>query len=164
MGIFDSFNEFRHMCKCIITVPYGGTLRILKIKWIPQSKSTFDLSINKNKFTYNVNLKESIVSGYNNPILFYELNKSDPMHINVMAKGKNSELYHTVLKNKEAKEILEEGQSGLMLIIIGLFVITIIGIGLYTQWELSQSNDKILSLTKTITQLYLNSTKQVIIR
>jgi hypothetical protein len=46
-----------------------------------------------------------------------------------------------------------------MFLIIGLFVIVIIGIGLYSQYMLSEQNDKILLLTKRLTEALINSTK-----
>jgi hypothetical protein len=163
MGMFDFWYEFRHYCKCLIQVPYGGTTRIISIKWVHQGKPTFDLKIGGISHTYNLKLDESIMGGWNNPILFYKKDVADPLHINGLTTGKNSELYHTVLKNKEAKEILEEGQQKIMLVIIGLFVIAIIGIGLYTQYQLSQDNAKILTLTQTIMKMYANATRGIVI-
>jgi Tfp pilus assembly protein PilN len=80
------------------------------------------------------------------------------------SKGKSSEIYAISLKNRDVKEMLEEGSQGKLLIIIGLFVIAIIGVALYGQWQISQDNDKILTLTNTIIQMYHNATKITLVK
>lgn len=166
--MFGFYHEWRHHLRCIITVPYGGTIRMLKVRWMMQNKDTFDDSVGKEKHTYNIRLENAIMSNKNNPILWYKKGNTDPIKINVTDKdSKSSKLYSIALKSKVAEDVLNESKNRTMFLIIGLFVIVIIGIGLYSQFMLSQQNDKILLLTKRLTEALVNSTKNnsgVIIR
>ena len=163
--VFGFYHEWRHHLKCIITVPYGGTIRMIKVKWMNQSKDTFDDTMGKDKHTYNIRLEDAIMSNKNNPILFYERGKTDPIIINGKINvSKSSKLYHTILKSKVIEDVLNEDKNKTMFMIIGLFVVVIVGIGLYSQYMLSQQNDKILLLTKRLTEALVNQTRSVIVR
>jgi hypothetical protein len=164
--MFGFYHEWRHHLRCIITVPYGGTIRMLKVKWMMQNKDTFDDKIGKEKHTYNIKLENAIMSNKNNPILWYKKGNADPIKFNKGESGKSSKLYHIALKSKVAEDVLNESKNRTMFLMIGLFVIVIIGIGLYSQYMLSQQNDKILLLTKRLTEALVNSTRTggVIIR
>jgi hypothetical protein len=158
--MFGFYHEWRHHLRCIITVPYGGTIRMVKVKWMNQSKDTFDDTVGKDKHTYNIRLEDAIMSNKNNPILWYKRGDTEPIKINSNdSKGKSSKLYHTTLKSKVAEDVLNENKNKTMFLIIGLFVIVIIGIGLYSQYMLSEQNDKILLLTKRLTEALVNNTK-----
>lgn len=140
---------------------------MLKVRWIIQNKDTFDDKVGKEKYTYNIRLEDAVMSNKNNPILWYRKGDIDPIKINKNESGKSSKLYHIALRSKVAEDVLNESKSRAMFLIIGLFVIVIIGIGLYSQFMLSQQNDKILLLTKRLTEALVNSTKNnsgVIIR
>jgi len=162
--MFDFYKESRHLAKCFITVPYAGTRRVIKTKWVSQAVTTFSVKIKGVVHSYNLILTESFIGMKNNPILYYDLNTADPLKINMSSKGKSSEIYAISLKNRDVKEMLEEGSQGKLLIIIGLFVIAIIGVALYGQWQISQDNDKILTLTNTIIQMYHNATKITLVK
>lgn len=141
---------------------------MLKVRWMMQNKDTFDDSVGKEKHTYNIKLEDAVMSNKNNPILWYKKGSADPIKIiNKDDKSKSSRLYHTTLHSKVAEDVLNESKNRTMFLIIGVFVIAIIGIGLYSQYMLSQQNDKILLLTKRLTEALVNSTKNnsgVIIR
>ena len=184
--MFGFYHEWRHHLRCIITVPYGGTIRMLKVRWMIQNKDTFDDKVGKEKYTYNIRLENAIMSNKNNPILWYRKGDIDPIKIYdkdrktelitiIDEEGKKikidpstgkAKLYHVTLHSKVAEDVLNEGKSKTMFLIIGLFVVAIIGIGLYSQFMLSQQNDKILLLTKRLTEALVNSTKSggVIVR
>ena len=159
---------------------------MLKVRWMMQNKDTFDDKVGKEKYTYNIRLEDAIMSNKNNPILWYKKGDIDPLKINVTNKkpelitvldkegnkvkidpstGK-ARLYYTTLKSKVTEDVLNESKNKTMFLMIGLFVVAIIGIGLYSQYMLSQQNDKILLLTKRLTEALVNSTRTggVIIR
>jgi hypothetical protein len=140
---------------------------MIRVRWMNQSKDTFDDTVGKDKHTYNIRLEDAIMSKKNNPILYYKRGDTEPIKINSKdSKGKSSKLYHTVLHSKVVEDVLNESKNKTMFLIIGLFVIAIIGIGLYSQYMLSQQNDKILLLTKRLTEALVNQTRTggVIIR
>ena len=163
--MFAFYHEWRKHIRCIITVPYGGTLRVFKTKWIAQGKDTFDLKIGKDGFTYNIVSDKAIMSSKNNPILYYIKDKTDPISINREIKeGKSSKYYHVALKTKVVKDALEEGRERTMLVLIGVFIIIIVGISLFSLNLLSQQNDKIMELSKKLASILANQTKGIIIR
>lgn len=162
--MFAFYHEWRHHIRCIITVPYGGTIRIMKVKWVPQSKTTFNDKVGKESHTYNIQLENSVMSNKNNPILWYEKGCTESIQLNKKAVGKNSRLYYTALKSKVAEDILNESKNRTIFLIIGLFVIAIIGVGLYSQFLLSEQNGKIIILTKQLAGIIANQTRAVIIR
>lgn len=161
---FAFYHEWRHHLRCIITVPHGKNIRILKVRWLIQGKDTFDDIIGKDKHTYNIKLEDAMISNKNNPILYYKKGNSDPIKFTDDKYGKSSKLYHVALKSKVAEDVLNEDKNKSMFIIIGLFVIVIIGIGLYSQYLLNEQSNKILLLTKQLAGILANQTKAVIIR
>lgn len=134
---------------------------MLKVRWMMQNKDTFDDTVGKEKHTYNIRLEDAVMSNKNNPILWYKKGSADPIKFGKEKDkdSKSSKLYHITLKSKVAEDVLNESKNRTMFLIIGLFVVVIIGIGLYSQFMLSQQNDKILLLTKRLTEALVNSTK-----
>jgi hypothetical protein len=163
--MFGFYHEWRHHLRCIITVPYGGTIRIIKVKWMNQSKDTFDDTMGKDKHKYNIRLENAVMSNKNNPILWYKRGDTEPIKINSNAhEGKSSKLYRTTFDSKVAEDVLNENKNKTMFIIIGVFVIAIIGVGLYSQYLLSEQSNKILLLSKQLAGILANQTKSVIVR
>jgi hypothetical protein len=160
--MFDWLKETKHLAKCEITVPYNGTktFRIVKTVWVRQTKQNFDFKIGKDAYTKNLKLEYAVYSKKNNPILYYDIDKPDPINIQNIQTGKdNSKLYHTLFRSKITNEVLNHIDNKMIFIIIGLCVIAVIGVGLYGQYELSLANDKIAELTTKMISLYANSTK-----
>ena len=163
--MFGFYHEWRHHLRCIITVPYGGTIRIVKVKWMNQSKDTFDDTMGKDKHKYNIRLENAVMSNKNNPILWYKRGDTEPIKINSSVhEGKSSKLYRTTFDSKVAEDVLNENKNKTMFIIIGVFVIAIIGVGLYSQYLLSEQSNKILLLSKQLAGILANQTKSVVVR
>jgi hypothetical protein len=154
------WHDFRHHIRCMLCVPFGNTFRIIKLKWVLQTQQTFNDKSGKKNHAYNINLTKAVYNKRNNPILYYEINKTDPIDF---TKNKNhsvsSNLYDTVLRDASANEVLNESQSKSMLLIIGILVIIIVVIGLYSQYQLGVANDKVIALTKHIADILANVTK-----
>lgn len=163
---FAFYHEFRHHVRCILTVPFGNMFKIVKTKWIVQTKQTFEDKSGKKPHTYNVNLDKAIYSKSNNPILYYDINKTDPIELSKNGKGESSNLYHTILHDRSAEEALNKNQNKSMLLIIVFLVVVIVGVGLYSQYQLGMANDKIITLSTKMAGLIANmtSTGNVIIK
>lgn len=153
------YHRWRHHVQCILTVPFGNSFKIVKIKWVVQTMRTFDDKSGKKPHTYNLNLEKSIFSKSNNPILYYDINKTEPIDFVKKGKGESSNMYHNVLHDKSAEEVLSKDQNKSMLLIIMILVVIIAGVGIFAQYQLSQANDKIIVLTKYIAEVMANTTK-----
>lgn len=154
------YHRWRHHVQCILTVPFGNSFKIVKIKWVGQTMQTFDDKSGKKPHTYNLNLEKSIFSKSNNPILYYNINHTEPINISRSGvKGASSNIYSTILKDRSAEEALSKNQSKSMLLIIMILVVIIAGVGIFAQYQLSQANDKIIVLTKYIAEVMANATK-----
>ena len=154
------WHEFRRHVRLVLTVPFGSSFRIVKTKWAVQSKETFDDKSGGKKHTYNIDLEKAYYNKKTNPTLIYTMGKTDPMDFRgKKGKGESSNLYNTVLKNASAEEILNEGKSKNMMILIGVLVLAIIVIGAYSQYQLGQANDKIIALTREMGGIIANMTK-----
>jgi len=158
------WHSFRHHIKCMLCVPFSNTFRIVKVVWILQTQQTFNVKTGKKDHTYNVILERAIYSKRNNPNLYYDVNKTDPVDF---TKNKNksasSNMYHTVLSDSSANEVLNESQNKSMLLIIGILVIIIVCVGVYAQYQLGVANDKVIALSTKIAAILANVTKPVVI-
>jgi len=155
------YHEWRHHIRCVMTVPFGNTFKIVKFKWVVQTERTFDDKSGKKPHTYNLNLEKAVYNKKNNPMLYYDINKTEPLDFSnkVKGKGESSNLYNTILKDRSAEEALNKNQNKSMLLIIMVLVVIIVCVGIYAQYQLGVSNDKIITLTKYFTQALLNATK-----
>jgi len=155
---FAFWHEFRHHVRCVLTVPFGGAFKIVKTRWVVQTSRTFSHKSGKKPHTYNVNLDKAIYSNKNNPILYYDINKTEPIELNMKGKGESSNLYHTILNDRSAEEALNKNQNKSMLLIIIFLVIIVIGVGLYSQYQLGIANDKVITLSMKMAGLIANMT------
>lgn len=154
------YHKWRHHVQCILTVPFGNSFKIVKVKWVIQTMQTFDDKSGKRHHTYNLNLDKAIFGKGNNPILYYNINYTEPINISKSNdRGKSSNIYHTILKDRSAEEALSKNQNKSMLLIIMILVVIIAGVGIFAQYQLSQANDKIIVLTKYIAEVMANATK-----
>lgn len=156
---FAFWHEFRHHVRCILTVPFGNTFRTVKTRWVVQTQRTFNDKSGSKPHTYNVNLNKAVYSKANNPILYYDIDKTDPIELNIKSEGKSSNLYYTVLNDRSAEEALNKNQNKSMLIIIMVLVVIIVGIGVYSQYQLGVANDKVITLSTKLAGLIANMTK-----
>ncbi len=154
------YHNFRHHVKCVLTVPFGGSFKIVKTRWVTQTTRTFNYKSGKVNHTYNIDLTKAHYSNKNNPILTYSVEVTNPIDFSgKKGEGKSSNMYYTILMDKSGEEALNQSRNSSMLIVIGLLVIIIVGIGLYGQWQLSQANDKIILLTREMGNIIANMTK-----
>jgi hypothetical protein len=161
------WHEFRHHVRCILTVPFGGSFKEIKTKWVFQTKRTFDDKTGGKPHTYNLDLDEAIFSKKNHPKIYYEVGKTNPIPMkSKRGVGKSSNLYNTILKDESAEDVLSESRSKSMLIIIGVLIIIIVGIGIYSQYQLGIANDKVVELSTRMAGIIANITRTggVIIR
>lgn len=153
-------HEFRHHVRCVLTVPFGASFRIIGGKWITQSSKSFTVKKGKTKHLYNVDLNCAYYSKKGNPILVYDIHKTNPIDFRIKKPaGKSSNLYHTLINDKSAEEILTESKTKSMLILVGVLIVGIIIIGGYSLYQMGQMNDKIISLTRDIGAIIQNVTK-----
>lgn len=155
------YHEWRHHIRCVMTIPFGNTFKIVKFKWVIQTNRTFDDKSGKKSHTYNLNLEKAIFNKKNNPMLYYDINKTEPIDFSnkIKGKGESSNLYNTILKDRSAEEALNKNQNKNMLLIIMILVIIIVAVGAYGQYQAGQANDKLITLTKYYTQALINATK-----
>jgi hypothetical protein len=143
----------------VLTVPFGGSFKTVKTRWVVQTQRTFNDKSGSKPHTYNVNLDRAVYSKSNNPILYYDVNKTEPIELNIKSDGKSSNLYHTVLNDRSAEEALNKNQNNSMLLIIMVLVLIIVGIGIYSQYQLGVANDKVITLSTKLAGLIANMTK-----
>jgi hypothetical protein len=139
---------------------YSGGLIIVKTKWVTVTTPTFRDKSGKKDHSYNVNLKKVKLDKKHNFILDYEIGITDPIdYSNKGGVGKSSRLYDVALKSKAASDVLNEGREKTLLLVIGVFVVIIIGVMVYSQYTLGQANDKNIQLTKYLAGILANMTK-----
>jgi hypothetical protein len=146
---------------------HGNTLRMVKTVWITETTEAFSCKLGKKEHTYNVDLDKAKLDKKHNAILDYEVDVTNPIdYSNKRGVGKSSRLYDVALKSKAASDVLNEGREKTLLLVVGVFVVIIIGVMVYSQYTLGQANDKNIQLTKYLAQILANMTKTggVIIR
>lgn len=154
------WHRFRHHVQIAMWVRHAKTLRRIKTKWVVETADTFYDKAGRKEHKYNVDLEMAILDKSNNPILNYEVGKTDPIDFNNRGgSGKSSRLYDITFKSKAAEDALNEGANKSMFLIIGLFVIAIIGVMLYSQYQLGVANDKVAQLTVQMGKIIANITK-----
>lgn len=156
--MFDIYHEWVHHAKIYFLNEYGSNLRIHKIVWVKQSLPKIEF----NKTSYILNFKKSMFTRKNNPMLFFKLNNPEPISFDAVrdTKGSGKEL-QAFIKDTSTSEILNEGQQQKTLLIIGLFVLVIVGISAYSMFMLNQQNQEIANLSLKLAETYMNSTKAV---
>lgn len=154
------YHEWRHHIRCVFTVPMGDTLRAVRVKWVLPTVQTVDMKIGKLKRTYNVDVDFAIYNQRMTPTLYYNIAHTDPLNMTrIKGRGESSNLYNSVLKDNSARQVLAEGEDKLMLIVCGVLVLIIVGIGLYSNYQLGQQNAEIASLSKHYADVIANITK-----
>lgn len=77
--------------------------------------------------------------------------------------GKSSRLYDVTFKSKVAEDALNEGANKSVFLIIGLFVIALIGVMVYSQYQLGVANDKVVQLNILMGKIIANMTQTGVI-
>ncbi len=153
-------HELRKHVRINITVPFGDTFRIVRTLWTVQSTQSVECKIGKLKRKYNVDLSEAVYNKRGNPTLYYNVHQTNPIKMSgKKGVGQSSALYATVMQDQSANELLNKGQYAIFMIFIGLLVIAIIGIGLYSNYQLGQKETEIIQLSKHYAELLANATR-----
>lgn len=132
---------------------YVGTYKVKKKLRISLSKENFSWGNN----AYSVNLSYAIFDNKNKPVLYYLLNKAEPIQPLTGIKIKeDSKTFKIAMDGKIMQHLANRRVEKMFTYIILGLVFVILVVGVYSLWSMQQSNHEIVRLADRV----LNMTRQ----
>jgi hypothetical protein len=116
-----------------------------------------------NKETYFIDLKMAFLDKRQNPILFYELHKFEPLNLSISGSIFDAKALQNILDNHDLADLKHgEKEKLLLYIIVGCVVVigVVAGVGFYFN---SQQTGAILELSRRFAGTIANMTKSTVI-
>lgn len=150
------YNKNRYTV-CLCEYYLDKTYRIKKELKIPLTNETFKWG----DYEYKVNFDYAIIDKKNKPRLFYNYEACEPIQPFMdmeIEKGKSAKIFKVAMDGNIMKHLSNRKmQSVYMYIIMGC--VAIVGIvAIYSIYNMSQQNDKMITITRQL----MNITRQVI--
>ena len=132
--------------KCIIGKQISNSFKIIKTVHVEATKKSFVVG----KGEYTIDMTKTILTKKNDPILFYEHDKTYPICFGKNDSKRNAELLKSLLVEKTVKGILGNNPDMFLTIAVIGLIIGIVAISIFSLIQMQTLQETIMELTKKI--------------
>jgi hypothetical protein len=138
----------RKYIKVTIVKPIGKNYQEIKTLWINIKETDFK----HDKHTYALDLKEVIISKRGKPSLIYEQGNTNPISLNNKSTKVNNKQLTAIMQTNILNRIFFSQREKYYSLIIGALVVSVIGVAVFSVWQMQESQNGIIELFQQLTE------------